>query len=35
MGAQHDPEAGLASSAPEAAEQLLRDRVDVVLLTPT
>jgi hypothetical protein len=35
MGAQHDPEPALASSAAGAAEELLRDRVDVVLLTPT
>jgi D-proline reductase (dithiol) PrdB len=35
MGAQRDPEAVLASSAAKAAEQLLADRVDVVLLTPS
>lgn len=35
MGAQPDPEAVLAESAGQAAEQLLRDSVDVVLLTPT
>jgi D-proline reductase (dithiol) PrdB len=35
MGAQPDPEAVLAESAGQAAEQLLRDHVDVVLLTPT
>ncbi|HEX4359633.1 MAG TPA: glycine/sarcosine/betaine reductase selenoprotein B family protein [Pseudonocardia sp.] len=35
MGAQPDPEAVLAESAGRAAEQLLADRVDVVLLTPT
>lgn len=35
MGAQPDPEATLASSADEAADLLLADGVDVVVLTPT
>jgi D-proline reductase (dithiol) PrdB len=35
MGAQPDPEAVLAEAGGQAAEQLLRDGVDVVLLTPT
>lgn len=35
MGAQPDPEAALADSAEEAADLLLADGVDVVVLTPT
>jgi D-proline reductase (dithiol) PrdB len=35
MGAQRDPSAIAATTAPEVAQQLLADGVDVVLLTPT
>lgn len=35
MGAQPDPEATLAGSAAQAADLLLADGVDIVVLTPT
>jgi len=35
MGAIHDPETLVTSTAPEVAEKLIDDNVDAVLLTPS
>jgi len=35
MGAIHDPETLVTSTAPEVAEKLIEDNVDAVLLTPS